>query len=115
MFCMSKRKVVVDWVSSEHEAKYWYTELEVFAEQCWQVVKDLYDLDKIRELFKDIDELLRKHKVGCVTEAMVGATMIRRFLFYVYPDIDIEKKLRFEKEEVPKEWTIEIRRVRDDD
>jgi len=83
------------------EAKYWYDELGNFIEECWEVVKDMYDLEILREFVREVDELTRKYKFGNTVQAMLGAAMIRRFLHARYPEID--KKLSKVGDELWKE------------
>jgi len=81
----------ISWLKSKMEAKYWYDELGNFIEECWYVVKDMYDKETLKKFIQEVDELTKKYEFGNTIQAMLGAAMIRRFLHSRYPEID--KKL----------------------
>jgi len=103
---------MIEWIKNKHTAEYWYYELETFLEQCWEVIRGMYNEDSFRDFLLDVDKLIRKYKFGGIAEAMLGATMIRRFLWVKFPEIDPSKKKAFrgakDEKEMPDEWSAEF-------
>jgi len=83
----------ISWVKNKIEAEYWYQELLNFIQECHEAVADLYNPDEFKEFLREVDEMIqRRFKFGSVAQAMLGAVMIRRFLFECHPEIDVSKK-----------------------
>lgn len=79
----------ITWISSKQEAKYWWDELENFQLECWEVIKKECSLKDLREFLKQVDELTKDYDLSYVLQALVGATMIKRFLWSVYNELDL--------------------------
>lgn len=81
----------ITWISSKHEAKYWWDELENFQLECWEVVKKECSLEDLKEFIKQVDKLTKDYDLSYVLQALVGATMIKRFLWSVYNELGLGK------------------------
>ena len=78
----------ISWLSSEHEAKYWWDELENFQIECYREIKKSMSLEKLREIFLKIDDFLFLNNVDLIVQAVIGAAMIKRFIHSRYPKIE---------------------------
>ena len=81
----------ITWISSKQEAKYWWDELENFQLECWEVVKNECSLEELGEIFKRVDRITNSYNMSYVLQALVGATLIKRFLWSVYRDLKLNK------------------------
>lgn len=81
----------ITWISSKQEAKYWWDELENFQLECWDVVKKECSLEDLKEFIEQVDELTKDYNLSYVLQALVGATMIKRFLWSVYNELGLGK------------------------
>lgn len=96
----------ISWVSNEHEAKYWWEELEQFILECWDTVNDIYDIEHLRKFVMEVDELTYKYNLGLIAQAMIGATLIRRFIFERHPKVckRLYEKVKMEELKKIDEW-----------
>ena len=81
----------ITWISSKQEAKYWWDELENFQLECWEVVKKECSLEDLKEFIEQVDKLTKDYDLSYVLQALVGATMIKRFLWSVYNELGLGK------------------------
>ena len=80
----------ISWLSSEHEAKYWWDELENFQIECWETIKDNCSLETLREFTIKVDELTVKYGLDFTAQAIIGAALIKRFIHSRYSTIKPE-------------------------
>jgi len=78
----------ISWLSSEHEARYWWDELENFQIECWREIKKSVSLEELREIFLKVDDFLLVNNVELTVQAVIGAALIKRFIHSRYPKIE---------------------------